>query len=125
MPFGSMLSLMKVYSPIWNKYRPAILKMMRDSAEAPQTYSLSAHEFRALNARQKGGYTFVLMVSKGKVVNDIRGSGIAQDLLEVLQLSKSGSELMGESPFEITMDKHFILHVTKIKQENTTPEVQA
>ncbi|HEX6224498.1 MAG TPA: hypothetical protein VFZ52_08810 [Chryseolinea sp.] len=99
--------------------------MMRDSAQAPQTYSLSAHEFRALNARQKGGYTFVLMVSKGKVINDIRGSGIAQDLLEMLQLSKSGSELMGESPYEITMDKQFILHVTKINQQNTTPELQA
>src|SRR5688500_5326876 len=124
MPFGSMLSLMKVYSLIWNKYRPAILKMMRDSAEAPQTYSLSAHEFRALNARQKGGYTFVLMVSKGKVVNDIRGSGIAQDLLEMLQLSRSGSELMGESPYEITLDKQFILHVTKLNQEEAQPEVK-
>jgi hypothetical protein len=115
---------MKVYSPIWNKYRPAILKMMRDSAQAPQTYPLSAHEFRALNARQKGGYTFVLMVSKGKVVNDIRGSGIAQDLLEMLQLSKSGTELMGESPYEITMDKQFVLHVTKINQQVTAPAVQ-
>ena len=115
---------MKIYSPIWNKYRPAILKMMRDSAQAPQTYALSAHEFRALNARQKGGYTFVLTVSKGKVVNNIRGSGIAQDLLEMLQLSRSGSELMGESPYEITLDKQFVLHVTKLNPEKTQPEVK-
>jgi hypothetical protein len=115
---------MKIYSPIWNKYRPAILKMMRDSAQGPQTYALSAHEFRALNARQKGGYTFVLSVSKGKVVNNIRGSVIAQDLLEVLQTSRSGSELMGESPYEITLDKQFILHVTKLNQEEKQPEVK-
>jgi len=115
---------MKIYSPIWNKYRPAILKMMRDSAQSPQTYPLSAHEFRALNARQKGGYTFVLMVSKGKVMNNIRGSGIAQDLLEMLQLSRIGSEMMGESPYEITLDKQFVLHVTKLNQEKTQPEVK-
>jgi|SRR5688572_4437898 len=115
---------MKIYSPIWNKYRPAILKMMRDSAQAPQTYALYSHEFRALNARQKGGYTFILTVSKGKVVNNIRGSVIAQDLLEMLQLSKSGLELMHESPYEISLDKQFVLHVTKLNQETSKPELK-
>jgi len=44
--------------------------------------------------------------------------------LEVLQLSRSGSELMGESPYEITLDKQFILHVTKLNQEEKQPEVK-
>jgi len=105
---------MKIYSPLWSKYRPAILKMMLDSAEAPQQYKLSGHEFRAMNARQKGGYGFILQVSKGKAVNNIRNSVIAQELLEMLQLSRKGLEMTEESAYEITMDKEFVLHVSKM-----------
>jgi hypothetical protein len=106
--------LLKVYSPVWNKYRPAILKLMVDAAVAPQQYQLSSHEFRALNAKQKGGYNFTLQVSKGKAVNNIKTSTVAQDLLEVLQLSKKATELSEASPYEISMDKHFVLHVNKL-----------
>ena len=31
---------------------------------------------------------------------------------------------MGESPYEITLDKQFILHVTKLNPEKTQPEVK-
>jgi hypothetical protein len=108
--------VMKMYVPIWNKYRPAILKMMLDSAETPQQYKLSSHEFRAMNAKQKGGYSFVLQVAKGKAINNIRDSIIAQELLEILQLSKKGSELIEEAPYEIILDKQFVLHISKMSQ---------
>jgi hypothetical protein len=107
---------MKVFTPVWNKYRPAILKMMLDSLDSPQQYKLSAHEFKAMNARQKGGYTFVLQVSKGRAINNIRGSVIAQELLEILQLSRKASELIEEAPYQITLDKQFVLHVSKIAE---------
>jgi hypothetical protein len=103
-----------MYTPIWSKYRPAILKMMVNASDSPQEYQLSAHEFRAMNAKQKGGYAFVLQVTKGKAVNTIRDSVIAQELLEILQLSKRASELTNESVYEFVMDKQFVLRVTKI-----------
>jgi hypothetical protein len=106
---------MKVFTPVWSKYRPAILKMMVDSSEAPQTYKLSPHEFKAMELKPKGGFTFVLQVSKGRPINNIKSSGIAQDLLEILQLSKKATELSDVSPYEITMDKQFVLHVQKLE----------
>lgn len=108
---------MKIYTPLWNKYRPAIIRMMVDSFDTPQEYKLFAHEFKAVNARPKGGYNFVLKVSKGKAINNIRDSVIAQELLEILQLSRKASELLDEAPYQIEMDKQFILHVSKIQTE--------
>ena len=104
----------RIYSPIWNKYRPAILKMMLDAADEPQQYRLSAHEFRALNEKQKGGFSFTLQVSKGKALNNIRDSSIAQDLLDVLQISRKASELTEADPYQIMLDKQFVLHINKM-----------
>lgn len=113
---------MKIYAPIWNKYRPAIIRMLIDSTSEPQVYKLSAHEFKAMNAKQKGGYNFTLQVSKSKALNNIKDSVIAQELLEVLQTSPKATELTLEAPYLIEMDKKFMLHVTKIV-EATSEEV--
>lgn len=104
----------KLYTPVWHKYRPAILKLMVDASQEPQQYQLYPHEFRALNARQKGGYNFTLQVANGKAVNRINDSMAAQDLLSVLQLSPKGSELIEKDSFEISMDKQFMLHINKL-----------
>jgi hypothetical protein len=109
---------MRIFTPIWNKYRPAILKMMIESSDAPQQYKLFPHEFKAMNLKHKGAYAFTLQVSKGRPMNNIRDSVIAHDLLEILQLSKKASELIDEAPYQIAMDKQFVLHVTKIQQQN-------
>jgi hypothetical protein len=106
--------LNRVYAPIWNKYRPAILKMMIDSADEPQAYKLSPHEFRAMNDRHKGTFNFTLQLSKGRAINNIRDSMVAQDLLDVLQLSRKASELAEVSAYEISLDKNFVLHVQKM-----------
>jgi hypothetical protein len=106
--------LIRTYSPVWNKYRPAILKLMIDALEKPQQYKLLENEFRALNAKQKGGYAFTLQVGNSRVLNNIKDSPVAQDLLEVLQVSKKATELMSEGSYEFIMDKQFMLHVTKL-----------
>ena len=106
--------LNRVYSPLWNKYRPAILKMMLDAANEPQQYKLSAHEFRALNEKKKGGFVFSLQVSKSKAVNNIKDSVVAQDLLNVLQQSKKAIELTEIDTYQISLDKQFILHINKM-----------
>jgi hypothetical protein len=108
----------KIFTPVWSKYRPAIIKMMIDSDESPQAYKLSPHEFRAMNTKQKSGFNFVLQVSKGKAINNIRDSIIAQELLEILQISRKASELTDTSPYQIEMDKQFVLHITKMAQAN-------
>lgn len=104
----------RTYTPVWNKYRPAILKMMIDSTTEPQSYQLSNHEFKALNPKQKGGYAFVLEVSGGKAVNGLKDSVVAQDLWEILQLSPKATELISNAAYQFSMDKQFKLHVNKV-----------
>ena len=105
---------MNTYTPVWQKYRPAILRMMMDSSNEPQTYRLSDHEFKGLNPRQKGGYTFRLTVNNSKAVSGLKDSAVAQDLLEVLKLSPKGSMLISDGSYEFSLDKGFILTITKI-----------
>lgn len=112
------MTMTRIFTPVWNKYRPAILKMMIDSGESPQVYKLSPHEFKAMNAKQKSGFNFVLQVSKGKAINNIRDSVIAQELLEILQVSPKASELTEQASYQIEMDKQFVLHITKMTQPN-------
>jgi len=111
------MQTINVYSPVWHKYRPAILRMMIEAAQEPQQYKLSAHEFKALNARKKSGFQFTLQVAGGKAVNNIKESAMAQELLEMLQLSPRGSTLIQESSYEIVMDKAFVLHISKLNQQ--------
>ena len=101
------------YGHFWGKYRPAILKLMISSAEAPRQYKFSSHEVRTAGQKEKGGFTFALTVYKGKAVNDIRSSPIAKDLLRVLQQSAKACELSESSLYEFKFDKHFMLHVIK------------
>jgi hypothetical protein len=108
-----MLSELKVYASLWNKYRPVILKLMSDAENGPQQYKLFAHEFRALNQREKSGFTFSLEVAGGRAINNIKTSLVAQDLLQVLQQSKRANELMNESSYALNMDRNFVLHVNK------------
>jgi hypothetical protein len=110
------------YGYLWGKYRPAILKLMISSAEAPQQYKFSAHEVRTANPKGKGGSTFTLKFHKGNAVNDIRLSVIAKDLLRVLQQSKKASELSESSTYEFSLDRHFVLHVIKTDIQDEMPD---
>ncbi|HEY5918691.1 MAG TPA: hypothetical protein VIU13_14850 [Chryseolinea sp.] len=102
------------YGYFWEKYRPAILKLMISSTEGPQKYKFSTHEVKTANPKDKGGFTFTLTVHKRKAVNDVRSSPIAKDLLRVLQQSGKASELSDSSIYEFKLDKHFVLHVAKM-----------
>ena len=87
---------------------------MIDSANEPQKYQLSNHEFKALNPKQKGGYTFAMQVSSGKALKGLTNSSMAQDLWSVLQLSAKANELISNASYEFMMDKQFVLHISKI-----------
>ena len=105
---------MNTYSPFWHKYRPAVLRMMVDSAQEPQSYQLSVHEFKALNPRQKGGYSFCLVTNNGKAVSGIKGSDVARDLWDLLNLSPRGAELLSEGSYEFSMNKEFKLTISRV-----------
>src|SRR5277367_6847385 len=107
-----MYSESNVYASLWNKYRPVILQLMLAAGKDPQQYKLSAHEFKAVNHREKG-YSFLLEVSHGKALNNITGSAVARDLLGVLQQSQKASQLMREAVYSMSMDKQFVFHVNR------------
>jgi hypothetical protein len=109
----------QIYTYIWSKYRPAILKLMIASANGSQQYKFSDHEFRRINPKEKGGYTYTLRIFWSKAINSIKGikaSAPAQDLPRILQQSGKASELMEASTYEFILDKYFVLHITR--QEN-------
>jgi hypothetical protein len=120
--YNDYLAITKIYTYVWSKYRPAILKLMVACVDGPQKYKFSDHEFRSINPREKGGYSFMLQAFQGKAVNNIKASAVAQDLLVVLQQSKTASGLIDASTYEFTLDKHFMLHVSKLKQESKSIE---
>jgi hypothetical protein len=115
---------LNLYTSLWNKYRPVILKLMSAAATEPQQYKLFAHEFKAIGEKVKKGYTFSLQAANGKALNNIKGSTVAQDLLQVLQQSKTATQLMTEATFELSMDKHFVLQVNRKEKEKVAEVVE-
>jgi hypothetical protein len=112
----------QVYISLWNKYRPVIIQLMVASADGPQKYKFFDHEFKALNPKEKG-YSFALHAFQGKATNNIKTSVMAQDLLNMLNMSRKASELMSVTHFEFSMDKQFMLHVNrKTPVEEVAPQ---
>lgn len=119
-----------LYVLLWNKYKPVLVKLMRDSEQAPKEYQFIPHEFRDLNAKEKGGHAFTLEAHRGRAINNIKMSVVAQDLIEILVKSATAYELMEHSIYEFKMDKQYLLTVTKKElkkdkspEEAETPEV--
>ncbi|MBY0435909.1 MAG: hypothetical protein K2U26_17590 [Cyclobacteriaceae bacterium] len=113
----------KVYVPLWSKYRPAILQLMKATADGPQQYKLFSHEFKSLNPKEKKGYSFTLQAFEGKAQNSIKNSTIAQDLLYVLEGSEKASGLMKVDAYEFSLDKQFVFRVKKLVTAPVEPEV--
>lgn len=110
----SQSATIKAYMPLWIKYRPVLLKLMIASQESTSEYQFYGHEFRQLNAREKGGYTFNLEVQKGKTQRLSKASPVAQDLMQVLEMSSRAVELMRENSYEFTMDRQFMFRVKRL-----------
>lgn len=102
-----------VYTSLWSKYRPSILKMMMAAEEAPQEYKFYSHEFKALKPTEKS-FSFALKVDGGKLTNPTKVPAIAKELHMVLQYSRKATELMDGHSFEFKLDRNFLLHVTRL-----------
>ncbi|WP_462252335.1 hypothetical protein [Ekhidna sp.] len=117
-----------MYILLWNKYKPVLIKLMRDAANGPQEYQFISHEFRDLNPKERGGHAFKLEAYKRRAQNDIKMTVVAQDLMEILLKSNTAYELMEEAMYEFTMNKEFKLTVTRHEveaPEENTEDVQA
>jgi hypothetical protein len=90
-----------------------IIKLMSAAAQEPQQYKLYGHEFKAMGQKVKSGYSFVLEAAKGKAVNNIKGSIVAHDLLQILQQSTKAMQLMQEATYELSLDKNFVFKVSR------------
>lgn len=109
------MSESSIYTPIWQKYRPAILSLLKSSLTEPQEYKLSKQEFETIGGRSSAGYGFNLEVKEGIVVNNIRGTAVARDLFEVLKNSPSAKEFMLNNYFKINMTKDFKLKIQSLQ----------
>jgi hypothetical protein len=49
---------------------------------------------------------------------------VAQNLLHVLDSSKKASELLADDQYEFSMDKQFVLHVSKIEETEVEETVE-
>ncbi|HMV08738.1 MAG TPA: hypothetical protein PK325_12160 [Cyclobacteriaceae bacterium] len=99
------------YSPLWNKYRPAIVKMMIEAPNGTQTYRLFAHEVKALDPKSRSS-KFTLRIENSKSIVNPKDSVIASDLFHALTLSNRASGLMQQHTFEFTLDRDFTLSVS-------------
>ena len=114
-----------LYNSLWNKYRPVVVKMMVDSADGPQHYQFIQHEFKDINPKEKGGYSFEMHAHQNRAMNNIKMSIPAQNLLEILLNSGKAVELMYADTYIISMDKQFLLTVTKMEVEEEEESEEA
>lgn len=115
------------YISLWNKYRPVMLQLMSAATTGPQTYQLFVHEFKAAGTRDKS-FTFSLEVENGRTINVTKGSAVARDLIQVLQQSPRASELMAGAIYHFSLDRQFMLHVTRRQEQvgrSQEPEVRS
>lgn len=106
-----------LYKLLWNKYKPALVKLMVDSEKEPQEYQFISHEFRDLNPKEKGGHAFTLEAHRGRAQNNIKMSVVAQDLISILQKSARAQELMETATYVFVMNKQFLLTITRVPLE--------
>lgn len=109
--FSSMIH--NAYTPIWNKYRPALLNLMKAAADGPQEYKFSSHELKGINPKSKTSCAFELQVYQGKAINPIKNSEIAQGLLSMLQQSRTATELVESATYSFQLDKNYMLHIER------------
>ena len=119
--FGTMNtdSSLRKYAPFWNKYRPAILKMMQASVDEWKEYQFMPHELSSIEKKPKGGFSFRVVITMNKAVVETKDSEIAKDLIEMLRSSQTGSNLIATNKYEFVMGKNQLLRVSKQSVETT------
>lgn len=105
-----------IYVPLWSKYKPVITNKLKEALHTPQEYQLSKHEFEVIGDRTTSGYAFNLVIQNGHLTNNIDGTAVARDLLEVLKNSPSIKEFLKDKNVQINLTKEFKLKIQTIQQ---------
>src|SRR5690349_2013629 len=106
-------SSIRKYGPFWNKYRPAILKMMQADLNEWQQYRFMKHELTAIDQKPKGGFNFRLVISMNQLTRDSSDSELAKDLLNMLRLSQTGLALISNNRYEFILDKTQVFRISR------------
>jgi hypothetical protein len=101
------------FIPFWNKYRPAILKMMQATLNDWQHYQFMKHELDPFGKKPKGGFDFHVIIADNRMTHNVGDTEIARDLFNVLQNSQTGSSLLATNRYEIILDKKLALHISR------------
>lgn len=96
-----------LYEHIWAKEAKSIIPVVRIGSQSGKP--LAGQPF--FDAGNRKNYGFKLVINKGKVVNNIKGSAVARDLADVLLPLIAGDEQARNKHFEVKMSKDFYLSV--------------
>lgn len=107
------------YASFWSKYRPAVLHMMQAALNDLQQYQFMKHELSSIEKKPKGGFEFRLVILQGRATRESSDSDIARDLLNMLQVSQTGSALIATNRYEITLDKQQTLRISRQSLSST------
>lgn len=109
------------YSYLWNKYRPMVLKLMKDATDGPQQYKFLKHEFHDINPKEKGGHSFNMELDNGRPDKEVKTSMVAKSLFAVLDQSMTAMDLAQGATYGFAMDKQYNLEITlkEAKPEET------
>ena len=100
------------YSYLWHKYRPVVLKLMKEASDGPQDYKFLKHEFHDINPKEKGGHSFELELDNGRPSKEVKTSMVAKSLYAVLGQSMTAMDLAEGAVYEFAMDKQYNLQIT-------------
>jgi hypothetical protein len=100
------------YILLWSRLLPSILKMLKQRGS--QTQQLNRHDFISVGNRIQSGYTFLLSLKNGQVVNNISGTAVARDLAKVLQEDSPASNWLQTKHFVVKLDGQFVLYTEEI-----------
>jgi hypothetical protein len=102
------------YLQLWMKYIPVIRLLLKRSECENQKLQLYKHEFEN-GGKDKTGYAFGFDMINGKVLNNVRSTAVATDLLQMLDNNSDIRNWLKEHNVRFSMDKTLELHIDKIE----------
>lgn len=93
---------------------------MQATIDEWQRYKFMKHELPGVDKSRKGKkFDFRIVIAANRVISHTPQSDVGSDLLNVLQLSQTGSALLATNRYEFVLDKQHMLSVSR--QSLSTP----
>jgi len=99
------------YSKYWESQLPSILQVLNGNSQNQQL-KLSKNDFDQLGNRKQ--YSFNIQFTGVKVTNNISGSAVARDLVQIMKDDSETRKLLMGGNYKVNMDKEFILHIQRV-----------